>query len=520
MKRPRLRRFLTKALLSVFACAIIGGIGVSPIYWSLNRTGRNAWKDYKEQWAGRGYQTTVDKLIPSEVEADTNFFSSPSISESLAVWDGEPPAEAPLDTIEIRRLGRLQDRQPPPERRASWRAAQPIRLCDYIRDSDKISNPAAAQIILEEMASIEPILTEIASAARSCPHARFKLTELRKPVLWLSEARGSDHRDLGLFSFAKLAYTYQTRSLAYLAADAHGDALKDIATCLALSKLATDMPGLNNLVDSHLCAALAMQTIWEGLRSQVWDRRQLDELQKQLGSSHLTTMLERSIRFELVCEFNYLDQLLQSGDHSRLVERFHESLTPSEHRWSEILGRIAPSGLYYHNMVTVGETCEVLLTTRSMTCEDVGNFDAVVHQPVKGFDARRDFARLHPMVAGFKYLATMVNFVAIQQDVHLAEIAVALERFRLAEGTYPHALSDLEPEFLDRLPPDLAGNGHAYRYELPDDGRPTVYSVGYDQIDDGAIPVKNRKHGDWAWQYTLPAEFDLAAYALSTALDE
>lgn len=64
-----------------------------------------------------------------------------------------------------------------------------------------------------------------------------------------------------------------------------------------------------------------------------------------------------------------------------------------------------------------------------------------------------------------------------------ARAAVALQRFRLAEGRWPDALKELVPRFLPVVPPDPF-DGQPLRYRL-ENGAPLLWSIGHDRVDDG-----------------------------------
>jgi len=81
--------------------------------------------------------------------------------------------------------------------------------------------------------------------------------------------------------------------------------------------------------------------------------------------------------------------------------------------------------------------------------------------------------------------------------------AVALERYRLANGHFPGALEALVPQFISPLPNDVL-TGEPYKYRLTDDSRFVLYSVGWDEKDDGGVPgktVSDDRQGDWVWRY-------------------
>jgi hypothetical protein len=63
------------------------------------------------------------------------------------------------------------------------------------------------------------------------------------------------------------------------------------------------------------------------------------------------------------------------------------------------------------------------------------------------------------------------------------ETAIALELFKRHTGSYPATLGDLVPGLLPAIPADRI-TGEPIRYRLID-GKPLIYSVGFDRIDDG-----------------------------------
>jgi hypothetical protein len=85
-------------------------------------------------------------------------------------------------------------------------------------------------------------------------------------------------------------------------------------------------------------------------------------------------------------------------------------------------------------------------------------------------------------------------------------IVCGLERYRLTHGSYPPNLDALVPACIDELPHDII-NGEPYRYRLKPDGTFLLYSVGWNQSDEGGILAEkpdnpnaiNFEQGDWVW---------------------
>ena len=96
-----------------------------------------------------------------------------------------------------------------------------------------------------------------------------------------------------------------------------------------------------------------------------------------------------------------------------------------------------------------------------------------------------------------------------QTLINETEIACALERYRLAHGEYPEALSALTPQFIDTIPHDIIG-GQPLHYRRTPDGKFLLYSIGWNETDDGGQPsphdqfgfVTNYVQGDWVWPTT------------------
>ena len=86
----------------------------------------------------------------------------------------------------------------------------------------------------------------------------------------------------------------------------------------------------------------------------------------------------------------------------------------------------------------------------------------------------------------------------------------ALERYKLASGRYPETLDALVPQFIGKLPHDIIG-GKPLHYRRTGDGKFVLYSIGWNEKDDGGVVVfrKNSltavdtEKGDWVWQYPV-----------------
>jgi hypothetical protein len=70
-----------------------------------------------------------------------------------------------------------------------------------------------------------------------------------------------------------------------------------------------------------------------------------------------------------------------------------------------------------------------------------------------------------------------------------------LERYRVAHSAYPEILDALVPQYLDKIPLDLIG-GQPLHYRRTNEGKFLLYSIGWNEKDDGGKPGSD---DDWVW---------------------
>ena len=97
------------------------------------------------------------------------------------------------------------------------------------------------------------------------------------------------------------------------------------------------------------------------------------------------------------------------------------------------------------------------------------------------------------------YIKASTTLARNQTLANEALVACALERYRLAHGQYPETLAALVPQFADKLPHDII-NGQPLKYHRTEDGGFILYSVGWNEADDGGVPGKSNSEGDWVWR--------------------
>ena len=311
-----------------------------------------------------------------------------------------------------------------------------------------------------------------------------------------------------LARFKGLAMLLQLRAVAHLENGQPEAAFEETKLSFRLS----DSIQSETFLFSHL-VRLAMenvilQTVKEGLARHAWTDAQLAHFQNYLGGINFLAEYDRSMRGERAFAIECLE-LARKGmspysifDNSD-VDNFSWAKSPPFHG--------VPSGWFFQNELAVCRFHEQF-TFPAIDSKAQRAFP----QFVDGIDERAKKMRITPYNIVAKLLLPAVSRTAIQSaraqtSVNFTRVACALERLRLATGQFPETLAALAPRFIDKLPHDIM-NGEPLIYRRTDDGQYLLYSIGWNQKNDGGEtafkkgmpPSVDMQQGDWVWR--IPAK--------------
>jgi hypothetical protein len=273
--------------------------------------------------------------------------------------------------------------------------------------------------------------------------------------------------------------------------------------CRILQKPPTGKP--ETLVEAMINVAihgLYVATVQDGFRLHAWQEPQLAAIQQQLREVDLLPWIPRAMRNEQ-CHITYL------GEHSSFREIFTGSRIFGSSRprtWQEKLLShgydLLPRGWLFQNIVFATSLEEPMIES-CITADGVIHPEAVegsMSNLVKKVDHRSLFGYLAaiaiPNITKAMQTGTMNQTLANE-----GQIACALERYKLTNGNYPDALATLAPQFIEKIPNDIIG-GQPLHYRRTDDGKFLLYSVGWNETDDGGTSgtLADVKKGDWVWK--------------------
>jgi hypothetical protein len=257
------------------------------------------------------------------------------------------------------------------------------------------------------------------------------------------------------------------------------------------------------LVDAMINVAvtgLYVDTIAKGLQSHAWQEPQWVALQKELAQIELPALVVQSFGSEQAGTTHTLETVP--------VVTLEKWFSPGGKvsLWQKVKSlkwMLIPRGWIYQNMATSAR----LVCQQTEVCDPVND----VIQPQKFGDLSRE---LNAIARPYKFIAAeaVPNFFTKawqttahnQTMVNEAQIACALERYRLAHGEYPESLDALASQFIEKPPHDIIG-GQPLHYHRTDSGKFLLYSVGWNETDDGGQDVSATSpldftKGDWVWK--------------------
>ena len=168
---------------------------------------------------------------------------------------------------------------------------------------------------------------------------------------------------------------------------------------------------------------------------------------------------------------------------------------------------IVPSGWFYSGEMTMAQFFQPSL--QAINGKTIRLVSVAAHRAESRKGCEQQYRSRYNMAAlmvcpCFGRLAG--KFIEVHSSIDLARVACALERYRLAHNEYPENLDALAPPFIAAIPLAVI-NGQPLHYRRTAGGNFVLYSVGWNEDDDGGIPGANKdgfndfRPGDWVWQY-------------------
>jgi len=489
------RRNLGRILVALAALATL----IALVCAGENWRGKRAWLTYKHQLEAQGEKLDWRDYVPPPVPDAQNFAMTPFLAP-LFDFNPRPRQEGQSlwrDTNGYNRINSLQQdlakleqatahhKQPRIAQRMTDLPGWAIALSGKANkapaaEATALSRAEAAAEVLRGLEKYNPVVDELRSASQR-PYARFNIRyeEDFVPAILLPH----------LAFLKQTALLFQVRASAELALDRTDQAWSDTKMALYLAEPLKAEPFLISKLVQVGIVQSSLKPIWEGLAERKWSDAQLLEMEQRLGKIDL--LADAAMRGERAQNLRTIEQLRGQG----IV-----TVEDPPRRLPALLSLVL-GGFFYQNELSITRMYQQLFVPvvdaanqRIYPSRAVANDAALTNALAGGFRPYILFARmLVPAIARAE-----TKFAFAQTRVNEAVVACALERYRLAEGQFPESLEPLTPRFLPKLPHDII-TGAPLIYRRTPDGQFILYSLGWNEKDDGGSDDTDRTQGDWVW---------------------
>jgi len=500
-------RILRRLLL---AAAILATL-LAAFYAEEDWRGKRAWENYKREWEAKGEKFDWQAFVPPSVPDDQNFFTSPIFTNMLDgkiimdpyYSDGSPDWHAEKDQIGY--LGG-EGRTSITDLKAfqtSYRNPTKPSLAKEFPITPQPQTPAAD--VLFALSKFDGAVEELRQASQR-PYASV-------PLNYEDGFNSVSPLMPVLATLKRCTQVLQLRAVAELADGQSAKALDDVKLLLYLNNSLRNSPFLISHLVRVAIVAYELNPIWEGLAEHRWSDEQLVTLDAELS------------KLDFLADYEFV----MRGERAFAIASFE-----NQRRSREIISRqengdlvtnkltFMPSAYFNQNELAFAKMSQQWLLPLVDTNSRIVSPAALQ----RANDAVR-VEREHCYFPAYQAQALMVfpaisglvrKVAAIQVSVDLARVACALARYRLAHGDYPETLGELSPQFIAKVPNDIIGGqpsqgsgpaSQPLHYHRTDGGQFVLYSVGWNETDDGGqiVLTKNgsvdRENGDWVWQYPV-----------------
>ena len=484
--------------------------------------GWHAWHKFKREWEAKGEKFNFASVVPPTVPDDQNFALTPILFTSYGSMLTRDGKFIPYDKRDNNFVDRLKmsvaynSDWPATHGNGDWQTAKMSDLKvwqNYYRslvakknESPVSSQPQTpAQDVLLALSKYDSTIEELREASR-LPYSRFPLNY--------------DSEDPAAILLPHLAYlkrcsqVLQLRALAELQNGQSEKALDDVKLSLRLVDSVHNEPFFISHLDRIAILNLTLQPIYEGLAEQKWSDAQLVILDSELSKLDFLADYKLAMRGEMgikngVVRYlqrhpgQYLSLIGDASNYGHMSAA--EFMVATAMHW-----HLVPSGWFYQNQLRCARAFEAYYFP-------VADVNQQTLEPALILRANAAVEKERENLTPFNILECLAlpvfgnvaeKFAYARSSTDLARTGIALERYRLAHGGFPESLDSLAPHFMEKIPQDII-NGQALHYRRTDDGQFVLYSVGWNETDDGGVvviaksssPGINSSEGDWVWRY-------------------
>ena len=500
--------------------------------------GKHDWNVYKREWEAKGQKFDFDAYIPAPVPDDQNFAMSPvwiaaikyyaGTSKISKSWYGDKfnsddvSKFIPLCPIAYSAVvGTNWSSHIPhtPDLPVRWTTSHMMDLKpwqSYYRNLEETNSSAEISITPQPQSPAADVLLALGKFDPAIEQLRKDslLQYSRFPVKYDIDDPGEillPH----LAIVKQFAQVLELRAIAEIQLGQTDAAFDDIKLILRLVDSVQTEPFIITHLVRMVVMQMAIQCIYEGLSEHKWSDAQLAEFDSELSKINYPADYQNCTHTETADHIKILGWIEQKRSHGaeflELISSYNG--TPdSTVRLAGIAFHLMPAGWFYQGDIVLSDSDHAWNSVVTGDAQPIISPQAVSRAVKTAVPSGRSkslnfLGRL--LSADLSNYARRTAFA--QESADLTRTAIALERYFLATGQYPASLDVLAPKYMREVPVDII-NGEPLHYRPTSDGQFVLYSVGWNETDDGGIaipangrvgdgPDSDRNRGDWVWRY-------------------
>ncbi len=335
------------------------------------------------------------------------------------------------------------------------------------------------------LAGLKPREPELRAVAVAAQLPFFSITTNRPAGAVLQADR------IELATMEELHFQLQLRACALLQLGRRDEAAADVLTGFRLTQLVRQSPDWKSTARVQNMLMRSLQPVWEGLGQHHWTEPQLASFQTNLAAFDLlsdhTNAIGRIVR-AYIEKWRAVPETKSAAARNRILQ------STGTYRY-EVAWRWQPRAWWYDNCIQLYHAGQKSIARVDFAAGRV--IDSNFWDDTDGLPLADD---LHVMFQQAEWRGNKLGLVSFNQTaVNQGIIACALERYRLAHGTYPENLGALVPGYLNRVLRDI-GRGRPLFYLRRDNGQYELRGAGAN----GLVEPNNKTSDDWLWSFTSP----------------
>ncbi len=532
------RGFFLRFCFSLFYTVIVGLVTPLLLFHAIeNMRGAWAWRQLRAELKAKGECYELSCVIPPPARDEDNFFSTPFWQQFVYrqeilpngnptnIWLHGPGfayatnftlPEAPETTKRVAGFSKE-----PTDGRvdlAAWAAH--LRFVTTNTGKGKAPNwtqptfplPATpgrpADDVLFSLSKFDATLAEFAAAA-SRPRNRY-------PIHYEEGFLAALPNLAAMKAGARIC---QLRAVARLAAGDSDGAAADTLLGYRLGESMNEEPVLISQLVRFAMDAIAHHALWEGLAAHRWNDAQLVAFQQRLSQLDYGAAILHAFEGERALGNDAMESMVNHRLRALTqLDRVGNYPDNGSITFEALMPVLMPSGWFRQNQIGLLRGYQMTLDHARMVMNPANRKERLATQNRQNDPADDYLQQIAVNRSPFNLIVRMLlpaigkatdKADRAQTIAQMAIIACALERHRLAHGTFPATLGELAPAYLTKVPTDWM-SGEPFHYQRTEDGWFRLWSVGPDGKDDGGIYREDTKARrmqdlDWPWPSPVPS---------------